>query len=350
MSDLSLQDIRDFNHCLKTLHAAGVSLNFDATPNSAAAGATLDCATRQSLADSLLALEATIANALSSGTPPGLALAQSCLVPNNYRQSLLLWQQNDRLPFALEPITVAAQAQRREWGRHAVNLVQPMVAIVLAFCCLAFICAFVAPLFEMLRQQTRATPGPFLTALLWLRAWMPVWLWAIPVGIFVFTIQPLLRWKNATRLPPFTNSQRNWMAEADMAGQAQVAAFADQLITSGLSPAQTVQWVQSTICWHPPAVSPTVPSEKTPALMAWAINAPQTDTTNSTTGSRLRMAAAIYGACAEAMASRGRNFIQPRIEFILFGGLLVLAVSVLVFGPLIEMLLFISLSNSSLIQ
>jgi hypothetical protein len=62
------------------------------------------------------------------------------------------------------------------------------------------------------------------------------------------------------------------------------------------------------------------------------------------------MAAAIYGACAEAMASRGRNFIQPRIEFILFGGLLVLAVSVLVFGPLIEMLLFISLSNRSLIQ
>jgi hypothetical protein len=350
MSDLSLQDIRDFNSCLRTIHAAGVPLYFDLPSKSGVAIVTIDCATHKSLAASLFAVEAAIANAVSSGMPPTLALQQNSLVPSNYRQSLLLWHRTERLPLAFEPITVAAQVQRRAWGRLAVSLVQPLIAIMLAYCCLAFICAFVTPLFEALSRQTHASPGPFLTALQWLRTWMPVWLLAIPVGIFLFAFKPLFRRKHTPSHRRLANSNGTWVTQAEFASRAHVAAFADHLNSNGLPNSETTAWVQSTVGSQLQVSDPPNASDKSPTLLAWAVNAPTTDTTSSPTGSRLRVAAAIYAASAETLASRGRNFIQPRIRFILFGGFLVLAVSVLVFGPLIELLLFISVTDRSLIQ
>ncbi len=348
MADLSLQDIREFNSSLRTIHAAGVALHFATQTSSRVASSTIDSSSSESLAESLFALEASVAGDVASGIRPVEALEKCSLAPYNYCQSLLLWSRTDHSPIAFEPITVAAQTKRHERNRLTVSLVQPLIAISFAYCCLAFICTFVAPLFEALSRQTHATAGPFLTALLWLRAWMPVWLLVIPVGILLLRFKPVLfRKRPNLENPRNKKSKRLAVTQADIAGRAQVATFADKLIASGISNSESHQWVRSAVGSQLESKSSPPAAGSLPSLMAWATTDPQSGSASSPADSRLGRAAAIYGASADAMASRGRNLIQPRISFVLCGGLLVLAVALTVFGPLIEMMLFVSLSDGS---
>ncbi len=341
MTNLSLRDVREFNHSLKTIQAAGVALYFSSPASSGVVNSSIDCSSIESMTASLTAIEAIVTSAGISGQSALETLQQSVLVPHNYRQSLLLWHRTDHSPLAFEPLTAVARTKRREWSRLAVSLVQPLVAIALAYCCLAFICTFVAPIFEALSRQTQATPGPFLTALLWLRAWMPYWLLAIPAVFFLFASKPVWLWK---RTPCSTrqkaSSKRSMLAQAEMSGRASVALFADSLLAGGVSTTETIQWVRGTVCPNPDA-------DQLPALMAWAITASAPDTAASLADKKLRRAAAVYGAAADAMDSRARNFIQPSVPLILFGGLLVLAVAMTVFGPLIEIMLSVARSQPS---
>lgn len=123
MTEPSLQDIRDFNSDLRTIQAAPVPLYFDSMAKTGGASAKIDSSSNESLAESLFAIEASIAGAMASGVQPSVALEQSSLVSNNYRQSLLLWHRTDRSPIAFEILTLAAQAKRRQWSRQAINLV-----------------------------------------------------------------------------------------------------------------------------------------------------------------------------------------------------------------------------------
>lgn len=350
MTEPSLQDIRDFNSALRTIQAAGVPLYFDSTTKLGAASAKIDFSSNESLAESLFAIEASLAGAVASGMQPSVALQQSSLVASNYRQSLLLWHQTNRLPTAFDILTLAAQAKRRQWSRKAINLVQPLIAIALAYCCLVFICGLVAPLYLALNQQAQAAQGPFLTVLLWMRAWMPLWLIGIPVAVLLLACRPWYGWKQAIGRRRFNDPERTWEAQADTAGRALLSAIADELMAKGHSSSATIQWVQNTLGPQLQGPRSGNVTENTPALMAWAINDPTPDSPSSRIGSRLRLAADIYSASADAMASRGRKLIQPRIKYILFGGLLTLAVSLLVFGPLIEMMLFVLVSDRSWVE
>ena len=347
MTEPSLQDIRDFNSDLRTIQAAGVPLYFDSTTKTGGGNAKIDSSSNESLAESLFAVEAFVAGAVSSGMQLSAALEQNSLVTSNFRQSFLLWHRTNRSPIAFDILTLAAQAKRRQWSRQAINLVQPLIAITLAYCCLAFICGLVAPLYQALNQQAQAVQGPFLRTLLWLRGWMPLWLIAIPVAILLLAYRPWYGWKLAIGRRRFYDPERSWEAQADTAGRAQVSAFANELIVNGHSNSATIQWVQSTLGSQLPGPGSVNVTEKTPALMAWAIKDSGPDSPSSRVGSRLRLAANIYSASADAMACRERKLIQPRIQYILFGGLLTLAVSLLVFGPLIETMLFVLVSDRS---
>lgn len=350
MTEPSLQDIRDFNSDLRTIQAAGVPLYFDSPTKPGGTSAKIDFSSNESLTESLFAIEASLASAVSSGMQLSAALEQSSLISSNYRQSLLLWHRTNRSPIAFDTLTLAAQAKRRQWSRQAINLVQPLIAITLAYCCLVFICGLVAPLYQSLNQQAQAAQGPFLTVLLWLRAWMPLWLIAIPVAILFLASRPWYAWKQAIGRRRFNDPERSWEAQADTAGRARVSAFANELIANGHSNSATIQWVQSTIGSQLQGPESANATEKTPALMAWAIDDPAPDSPSSRIGTRLRLAADIYSASADALASRGRKLIQPRIKYILFGGLLTMAVSLLVFGPLIETMLFVLVSDRSWVE
>lgn len=343
MSELSLTDIRDFNRCLKTLHAAGVPLHLNAPASFTAATTALDSSTPAKLNGSLSAMEASLASAVTQGVPLELAFEQQNNIPQSYRHALMLWQQSGRQPQAFEPLTVAAQSGRRLWGRQIVSLVQPLIVMVLAYVCLVFICVAVAPLFVALSQQTQSQPGPFLTTLLWLRSWLPVWALVAPVGIVAVALKPLYRWRRLLSHSRWSHAEHRWLAQAHMATRAQIAGTAEQLLKRGLAPADTLEWVRHTIGDAAPmlATSPSRPTS--PALMAWATTDSQTDSRPALSGTRLRMAAGLYSATREALANPTCRYIQPRLAFIVLGGLLVLAIASLVFGPLIEMLLSVSL-------
>lgn len=348
MSELSLTDIRDFNRCLKTLQTAGVPLYLNASASSSVAATALDSSTPFKLNESLSAMEASLASAVTQGVPFEVAFEQQSKIPQSYRHALMLWHRSGRHPEAFEPLTVAAQSGRRLWGRQLVSLVQPLIVIVLAYLCLVFICLAVAPLFVALSEQTESRqtasqPGPFLTTLLWWRSWLPVWAVGIPVGIVVVALQPLFRWRRLLGHSRWTSAEERWLAQAHMATRAQIASTAEQLLKRGLAPAETLQWVRRTMGETTPMLASSPSHSKPPALMAWATTDAQTDSPPALRGARLRVAAGLYSATQDALAQPTRRYIQPRMAFIVLGGVLVLAIASLVFGPLIEMLLSVSL-------
>ncbi len=60
---------------------------------------------------------------------------------------------------------------------------QPILWLVASYFALLSICLVTATSFLQLTEDMRMEPGPVLAAVLAVRDWMPVWIWAAPIAI-----------------------------------------------------------------------------------------------------------------------------------------------------------------------
>ena len=79
-------------------------------------------------------------------------------------------------------VAISDEAQQYR-GAQRIATVQPILWLVASYFALLSICLVTATSFLQLTEDMRMEPGPVLAAVLAVRDWMPVWIWAAPIAI-----------------------------------------------------------------------------------------------------------------------------------------------------------------------
>lgn len=340
MKELTLSDVRTFNADVMTVNAAGVPLNlgFDSPMGQAQLQAELH------------RLEATLTTMSAGEAPVYDMLMHNPQFPTQYVSTLQHWFDVQGAPRAFDPSSAASASERRRWGALAIDFVHPASWLCLAYVAMVIVCGGLVPMFEAQNRQMSATPGPVLSILLGLRDWMPVWSIAFPAMVAV-GIGALyrLRQSRASRQP-------SGLSQPEALRRAQLAEQASRMLAQGMSGQQVIKVLheRAQACRSALRLDSTgntvPPSETLPPLLKWAsshIPLEVAELAFPSAGSleapdAFQRAAGIYGGIAQQLDQHRVARRPLRIVIIVAGGLLVLGVALSIFGPLVEMLLYLA--------
>lgn len=153
MRNVSLEMIQRFHQQIAALERAGIPVHV--IPNDQSA--LRFCSLRE------------------RGFPLEDVAVQETGMPKRYWYALERWLESEDMPSSLELLTLepVALQEARVSGRLA--WIQPLILLLLASLSFYYAFYFVLPKYEMMYEQVRQVPGPWLSALLTLRSWLPVW-------------------------------------------------------------------------------------------------------------------------------------------------------------------------------
>lgn len=312
------EKIRAFHNELQAIAATGIPLAICSTEGP------------QTLRSQLLELEHHLFTELDRGKSIDEALATASALTPEHRIALLLWIHGDNRAMAMESLSALSTSRIRRGKAGTRHLVLPFIWAALAYFAFVYICTFMVPTSEALASRIFMEPGPALSALLVLRSWMPVWMTAVPlITIWVFIRRSFLR------LSKTSHSKSDY---CDMPlRHAALAEHAADLLDVNTPEPQVQNSVESAA---QKLSSSSRPQSKTslPPLLGWAFNQTTPDRSTST---KLRFAARIYKGTSRLVAEFPLWSFRQKAAMA-FGGVLVLALGLSVFLPVIEILYFIA--------
>lgn len=337
MHELTLSDLQRFHADLLTIRSAGVELEFQGAP---AGSSSIDTSTVETLRSSLLQIEDNLAAAKARGASVESLIEASDSLPPQYLTALRSWEFTGQLPLSFEPVVAMSDEAHRCRGAHRVSIVQPISWMLIGYFALLSICFVTANSFLRLTEDMRMEPGPILSAVLLVRDWMPVWIWVAPLAILSGT------WMIWNRKPSCGSNRlrgRNFVGSAETLRRANLAKQTADLIQQGVAPNQAINML---------GIGGIGAVDKTqlPPLLQWAANTPRTNSATDAvelddTRARMLLASGIYRGIASVAALQQQKLARTRIPYVLLGGILVLCISLCVFGPLIELLYSLAKAN-----
>ncbi|MEN1678421.1 MAG: hypothetical protein AAGJ46_02435 [Planctomycetota bacterium] len=192
MDAAPLDRLREFNRCLTSLDAAGVSLSLDAR------GRGLQARIKQ--IESRLEVRTELGQSLTT------AIEAEEELPADYRCAALILLASGDTSEALDAVALPNDGVVGVKRSVTRLLVTPLILVAMIYGGLLLLCLYTTPRFAAVYAQIEQTPSVPLSVLLWLRAWLPVWAVLVPLfataGVYaVLYTNPkrLLGWSPAMR-------------------------------------------------------------------------------------------------------------------------------------------------------
>lgn len=312
MRELTHDDLRAFHAEILRVSDAGIPLE-------------LGSLTGGSIRQTLAAIEGRLLIHQSGSLER--VLKPDALLSKQYIGALRLWVQSSRASVALEPLSAAGMTNRRNLDWRRLAFVQPLIWLVVAYLGFLIVCLVTVPGFEDLRDLTRAPVTWTMQIVSTAKSTLPIWAALLPVA-FLYIFWRIM-WRESTRPEQSTHS-----GAATYDWNSTVAYQASKLLQADVAPAETKEFVESAA---PPAAAKLKDSESPlPPLLDWAL-----ETEPETRQAALGFVAGLYrGLATQTSVPVARKHLPTLLT--LLGAFLVLVVSLSVFVPLIEMLLFVA--------
>ena len=184
MSNEPIADISRFHDLLFAVVEAGVPIDLLSQRSAA------------ELREGLRSLENEIAVRVHAGMTVEEALHGVSASPL-YRCALQQWLFGQDKTVALDLLADDALSRSRKGHALKLILLLPFVWAVVGFAGFLWICAVTVPMTSALVERMMIPPGPVLQVMIYLQAWIPVWLPGVPLAAVLFAL--FLRWRLKNR-------------------------------------------------------------------------------------------------------------------------------------------------------
>lgn len=248
-------------------------------------------------------------------------MLDSSSLPESYRAAAKAWLNDSSKTMALEIATANALGEQRVRSARRISEIQPCIIIVLAYGTLIVLCLTTLPILLLMLNDLRKEPGVAISILIWLRAWM--WLW-VPLVLLAMLSWIVVRWRFVAPIKSSVTGYQQLLSRSVLAQQVSVLAE--------LSPSSSIEEATRQL----PANLMGAP------LLQWAMS-------SKNHAKQFRFASRCYSVLAQQSLKRFQNRYLLLFT-LLVGGTLVALVSLCVFGPTVELLLHVATPRATMGQ
>ena len=315
--DPNLNDVMAFNETLLKLVEAGVPIGLGPESESVP------------LVDRLSAINAKIAMDVARGSTVRQFLDSDQEIPSLYRSSLRTWLYCDHSPEALKALCDDGDSRRNIERILSFSLLQPLILLVLVYFGFLYLLLGLAPKLLSISQQIGSTGGFGLNCLLQARQYMPLWAVLGPVVIALC----LLAW-HRHKSKWYMSCLPGQRAIFETIRKANYADAVSNLLEHEYAEEQAIASVGALNR----GAKLDVKQAALPPLLRWALG---DDVIREDRIESLHFSARGYREIALKRAGQWRSWF-PVLVGSLFGGAIVLAFGLSLFGPMVELLIAIT--------